>query len=41
MTDVKYDLSYFYLAISEILVIFAKEFIILDYGAKGYNETAA
>lgn len=36
----KYDLLYFYLVVSEILIIFAKKFIMSDYGTDGYNETA-
>ena len=36
----KYDLLYFRLAVSEILLIFAKKFIMSDYGTDGYNETA-
>ena len=38
--DLKYGLLYFYLVVSEILLIFAEKFIMSDYGADGYNETA-
>lgn len=39
-TAPKYVLSYFRLVVSEILITFAEKFIMSDYGADGYNETA-